>query len=108
MIGDKNTDSQARAIKYLDDHEFPLMKILSGEIRYSILRLLRVRNMGYNEIRDDLRLDRKSRNYAFHVRILIQFHLISKSKRNGLYNITVKGLRTLRGPEMINGAEMFL
>jgi len=104
----KLTDSQQITIDYLHDHPYPLLRILSNEIRYNIMNLLKDRNMGYNEVRDDLRLDHKSRNYAFHLRILTQFHLIIKSDRNGLYNITVKGLRALKGAKIVNESEMFI
>lgn len=104
----KLTDSQQRTIDYLKSNPNPLLKILSGEIRYNIMNILKDRNMGYNEVRDDLRLNHKSRNYAFHLRILTQFNLIVKSQRNGLYNITVKGLRALHGAKLVNEAEMFI
>lgn len=86
--------------------KYPMLKVMENETRYDLLNSLRDRNKSWTEIRIDL--DRHDRGFAFHLNLLTEFHLMVKNERTRLYNITVKGLRALKGADMIIESEMCL
>ena len=86
--------------------KYPMMRLMANETRYEIVNALRHRNKTYTEIRIDIGMIDKS--FAFHIKLLTELHVVSKNKMNSLYNLSVKGLRCLKGVDLINEAEMFI
>ena len=95
-------------INGLKKAKYPLMKLVSGEMRYEIIKSLQHKNMTYSELRDEIGVSFGNKSFAFHLRLLLDFNLIHKNNRNATYNLTVKGLTCIRGARTVNEAEMFL
>lgn len=94
-------------IDSIRDSKYPLMKLVSGETRYELMKALEYKNKGYTELQNDIGVD-QTKSFAFHVKLLIEFNIIHKNTRTRTYNLTVKGLKCIKGAKIVNEAEMFI
>lgn len=95
-------------INNLKKAKYPLMKLVSGEMRYEIIKAIQHKNMSYSELRDEIGISFTNKSFAFHLKLLLDFNLIHKNMRNATYNLTVKGLTCIKGARIVNEAEMFI
>ena len=85
--------------------------IIKNPARIEVLKALQWNDLSYKEINKIIfkTLGTNTRNIcAFHVRELQNYNLMVKNAHNGLYHITVKGLRILGGIRQIEESEMFI